>query len=50
MYLAFAAVLGLLWLERRASLTPTDHTITLLSIVAIFFVVTWIWLGAEGTK
>jgi hypothetical protein len=36
MYVAFAATLGLLWLERRSSLTPADHTIALLTIVLIF--------------
>ncbi len=48
-YVAFAAVVGLLWLERHASLTSADHTIALLTIVAIFFVVTWWWL-TSGEK
>jgi hypothetical protein len=43
-------VLGLLWLERHAALTPADHTIALLTILAIFFVVTWMWLGVGEKK
>ncbi len=50
LYLAFAGVIGLLWLERHLSLTPADHTIALLTIVMIFFVVTWMWLDGEGSK
>ncbi len=50
LYVAFAVVLGMLWLERHASLTPTDHTIALLTVLAIFFVVTWLWLGTEERR
>jgi hypothetical protein len=48
LYLAFAATLGLLWLERHAVLTQTDHTVALLGIVLVFFVVTFVWLSGES--
>jgi hypothetical protein len=48
LYVAFAAAVALLWLERHAALTQTDHTVALLGIVLVFFVVTAIWLSGES--
>jgi hypothetical protein len=48
LYIGFAVALGLLYLERRSSMTSTDHTIALIAIVVVFFVLTVLWLGREG--
>jgi hypothetical protein len=49
LYASFAIVLGLLWLERRSSLTPADHTLALIGIVVAFFALAVIWLAREGS-
>ena len=50
LYVAFATALGLLFLERHAALTQTDHTVALIAIVLAFFVVTLVWLGGEDRR
>lgn len=48
LYIGFSVALGLLYLERRSGMTSTDHTIALIAIVVVFFVVTVLWLGGQG--
>jgi hypothetical protein len=49
-YVLFAGALGLLYLERRSTMTPFEHTEALLAIVLLFFLVIWMWLGSEDRK
>jgi hypothetical protein len=44
-YLSLLAVAGLLWLERRTAMTPLDHTVALLGILMVFFVLLSAWLS-----
>jgi hypothetical protein len=48
LYIGFAIAAGLLYLERRSSMTSTDHTIALTAIVLAFFVLTVLWISGEG--
>lgn len=44
LYVAFVAVLGLLWLAHRAAITAAEHRIALLAVVLLFFALTYVWL------
>ena len=49
-YLLFVAALGLLYLERRTTMTPFEHTEALVAIVMMFFLLIWMWLDAEDRR
>lgn len=49
-YLLFIGAVGLMYLERRSTMTSREHELALLGIVGLFFALFWVWLKVEECK